>query len=181
MRKLSLLMAVITAGVCLCGCFGDKSNGTENTTTTIVGENSTEAKEEGKEEETKPLGKVDVITIVTGGDLEYYCTKDAVMEDSVEGYIVGFTKEQMLIEECDWVEDENQPNGFRIDMVGENTIELAEEVEVWGLYFGTGTGYICIPLEDIDNYEVMRGCRGYWTMYKNAEGKVCMIVEHYIP
>ena len=179
MRKFSLLLAVSIMGISLCGCFGDKSNKTESeSVTTSVSE---ETKEEIKEETTEPIGKVEVLTVVKGDELEFYCTKDAIMEDSVEGYIVGFTKEQIHIEECNWIDDDNQPNGFRIDMVGENTLELAEEVEVWGLYFGTGTGYIGIPLEDLDNYEVMKGHRGYWKLYKNKEGKVCMLIECYLP
>lgn len=179
MRKIRLTVVVVMMGSVLCGCFGDKSNGGEiaSTTKSIV----VETKAEGNEENTKPLGKVDVLTVVSGQDFEYYCTEEAIKEDYEQGYIVGFTKEQMLIEECDWIEDDNEPNGFRIDMVGENTMDLADEVEVWGLYTYTGTCHIKIPLEDIDNYESMIGYRGYWRFYKNSEGKVCLITQNYIP
>ena len=189
MKKIGLLLAVAVIGVCVFGCTADKNGGKENeSSSTYVSEDAvqetnqeTESKvADNKVDKAEPLHKVEVITVVPTDMFDLYCSKDADLSNKIRGYITGFTANEMLIEEIKIVDDNSSPMGISTEWVGEKTLKLADEVEVWGLYTTTGNCYIQIPLEDIDNYEAMT-CRGQWSFYANVEGKICMIVQNYLP
>ena len=177
MRKLGLLLALAMISSCVFRCSSDKDKGKENETSTVSANEDEKKENEGT---TEPLPKVTVITAVPTDQLDIYCTQAANPYNPMYGYIIGYNESEMLIEEIKVVDDDSSPNGTRKDMVGENTLELSDEVEVWGLFTSTGNCYIQIPLEDIDNYEAMTH-RGFWSFYENVEGEICMIVQNYVP
>ena len=191
MKKIGLLLTVGMVCACLIGC-KSSNNKDSNTTTTnssvenITKENSTtkdttKETENKKEELIQSSAKVTVITVTKGEELKYFASEDAIWEDFVQGYVVSSGDNEMVIEECNWVQSDDEPNGFRIDHIGNTSLELADEVEIWGLYTTCGVCYIKMPFEDLKNYEKMVGHDVYWNFYKNSDGKVCMIIERYIP
>ena len=178
MRKLGLLLALAMISSCVFGCSSDKDKGKENETSTVSANEDEKKENEGT---TEPLPKVTVITAVPTDLFNLFCSKEANLSESTKGYIIGYTESEMLIEEIKIVDEEYTSSGRKIEWewVGEKTLKLADEVEVWGLFTNTSHCYIQIPLEDIDNYEAMT-TRGKWSFYENVEGKICMIVQNYI-
>ena len=182
MRKLGLLLAITVIGSCVFGCSADKNSGKENeSSSTYVSEDAVQETVDNTVDKTEPLPKVEVITAVPTDLFNLFCSKDANLSESTKGYIIGYTESEMLIEEIKIVDENNTSYGTEIEWewVGEKTLKLADEVEVWGLFTNTSHCYIQIPLEDIDNYEAMT-TRGKWSFYENVEGKICMIVQNYI-
>ena len=203
MRKTGLFIMGVLMSCCLCACSSDDkkneqttASNTDNVFTeegsdiesddsgsddgkSVAGEAETNSDNVYMDEVNKPIPKVEILGIATSEEFDWYMPEDNEKREKTEGYIVAFSNEEMLIEEGEWRTDNPGIAGYWINILGERLLELAEDVQVWGL-FGVDK-FVQIPLEDIDNYEAMQGWRGYWNILLNEEGKVDFIYQAYIP
>lgn len=102
---------------------------------------------------------------------------------AVEGYISMLENNQVVIETCQRIDDDDVPRGFRIEKLGEETLEFSDKAEVWGILydFSSTMHYVQVPVSDIDNFELMEGYQGYWFFYTDNDGKIEFMEQIYLP
>ncbi len=93
---------------------------------------------------------------------------------SADGYAVE-------VNEVEWVTDNNEPNGFRIDDASAETkrYELASDAGVWLLI--ESSPLYQIPLSDLPAFLKSEAGRSALWNFKLEDGKVALLTQQYLP
>ena len=102
-------------------------------------------------------------------------------EPMILGYIQKLDKDMIVVDEIEWVLDNNEPNGFRIENDTDEAVEyqLAKSCEIWIL--ADSAIAFRVPISDFKAYMNVYGDDySIWNI-SLKDGKIDTIYQQYLP
>lgn len=103
------------------------------------------------------------------------------MENTIMGYIRKVGKDTIKVDEIEWILDQKEPNGFRIEDANNDIQEYKLDVDcpIWFLA-GSATQYR-VPLVDLKSYFKKHDYKSKLWHFSIEDDKIVFIAEQYIP
>ena len=106
---------------------------------------------------------------------------DEDLQNCKLGYIQKITDHSVEIKEVDWILDEKEPNGFRVEDKGGNAVSYSVDkgCKIWFLA-GSDIFYE-VPYKDLERYYKDHDVESKLWYFSMEDDKITFLAEQYIP